>query len=415
MRTALAFVCVVATACGAPDVSPTAWAVPLTTLSPHPEDVASVAAGLASQDRVAIAWGAYDAGQLGVAASADELVGLLDDGPMMREVALDAIARLGVTIDAAKLTAIHDAAVAARNDGLAMTAMAVALRDPARHRALVAAELDVILAGLDDDDWALDRRLTRWRAYANALTSLRDTQLVATLVGMLETGIEVEVVSPGLSILRGSCRCSGAFSTHCRGVSYSGSRLPPRGVWRIDAADEPECVVLLPGPNDVCLARIEVGTVVDAEEDAIADDDEADDENDTAIVAVEADAPEDEPIDAARREACEPHDDDTTEDSLTVTPSARNDELLGYLSLLSGEELHFDGTLKALHVWRGAPRYRSALQGMQERIREEHARIVDALGQAYLLPDGYRAPRLAITASVEDDRYCGATEAVPRR
>ncbi|HSI05595.1 MAG TPA: hypothetical protein VLC93_14005, partial [Myxococcota bacterium] len=244
----LPFVVLVAsvTACGAPEGDNlSSWAVRLTNASPSASQAQVIADRIGSTDPLDAAWGAYLAGDLGLTSMADALVGLTRDGPLLRGAALDALARVGGSMPDARLRELMPLDP--------MTAMAVALQEPAAHRDLI---FDAFVTAHDTlpetvGDMLASSDLATWRAYANALGWLRDREFAATLLASLETSIDVEVVSPGDFIAGFGCRCGGAFGSSCHGFGYQPfTALPPVGTWSIREANDDACVVLLPGPTD---------------------------------------------------------------------------------------------------------------------------------------------------------------------
>ncbi len=430
---AVAIVLVSVAACGAPEGSdPTSWAVRLTTARPSTSQSQVIADRMASTDPLDTVWGAYLAGELGLSSLAETLSGLTQDGPLLRGAALDALARVGGSVPDARLRELMETD--------AMTAMAIALQEPGAHRDLI---FDAFVAAHDAlpraiEDTFASAEVTHWRAYANALAWLRDRELAAILLASLEATIDVEVVSPGDFIAGVGCRCGGVFGTSCRAYSYQPfTALPPVGTWSIREADDDACVVLLPGPTDVCLARVESKLQQDMRERALAglplrqwvssighdaqleameadetpeEEEAAENEPDTPE-ELTADEPESPPNEA--RQAC-PDDAAIADSEIETVPSVLNDELMAYLSLLQNEDVSFGGRLSLRHVWTGEDAYRSEIEALRERIRTAHTGLARALADAYLLPDGYRPPRLAVTVSVRDERTCGATLPVPR-
>ncbi len=427
------------TACGAPDeVALSAWAVRLARPSQSALQARVIADRIASVDPLDAAWGAYLAGEADMTAMAESIAGLSQDGPLLAATALDALACLGGKLPDTLLRELTKA-----DD---MTVMAVALQEPAAHREMIFERFAAAHARLPDviDAGDSSPEVVSWRAYANALTWLRDRNFAATLLASLETSIAIEVVSTGDSIVGYGCRCGASSFSSCAGfVSPAFTAVPPVGRWSILGADADDCVVLLPGPTDVCLARVE-GPIQEGireraltglplrqwvssigHDAALAVLDDPSEENDMEEGNEAPDGAEeidvDDPIDdiatetppVEAREAC-PVEATVADDEVSAVASVLNDEIITYLSNLQGEALAFEGRLSVRHVWTGELAYRERVEDRRRRIRAAHTNLGRALADAYLLPDGYQPRPPNIPLRVADYRTCGATTVVPR-
>lgn len=398
----------------------------------HAANASVITQRLSSRDPLDAAWGAYLAGEEGSNAAQDTLLGLLQDEPLARDAALDALARMGAHVP----DTILRSAMAYDE----MTAIAIALQEPAEHRDLIynafADRIETLPAFIEDHDEAL----AEWRAYANALAWLRDPEFAATLLGSLDASISLTVVSVGHDGMGLGCRCSAHMRGHssCWG-GYAFNALPPIGSWSIRDASDAKCVVLLPGPIDVCLARstrhVEptmleralsgeplrawVSSIGHDRALAIVDDygiveetpahEEAEEVFDEESFDDEAaDA-----IDPAVRGACAPGAVAMETETESVA-SELNDELFGYLSAVADRSVGFDAKLSVHTAWTSDDAYRELVTGLRDGIRAKHTAIAASLSDDYILPAGYRPRPLHVRVDADDMRSCGVTGPLPR-
>jgi hypothetical protein len=373
---ALVLVC----GCGAADLprQSDSYIVIEHTLTATPDEQASILMRIASNDPVEAAWGAYLAGEHGIDAAIEPLMARLATGIALDYVE-DALARLGAHVSPEQLST-------------SSSATAIAIQNPSEHAPRLLAA------------WrAASEFQSAWGAYANALAAAHDHMFAKALLESLTSTVTVSVYSPDvLSAMGGGCRCGGISTCGSAWASSSDSVMPPSADWYFAAIDDADCVAVLPGPADVCLARQEYygarSSVTSTE--PVFDEDEEEEEPATS------EEPPDPTLAVACAEVATANDD-----SLEVVGNDHNSRLLDYIATLTHQDASFDGDVAVRHTYRDAASYRRLTRDIRFGVQASYAALVQRMDEARLLDEGPRD--VTVDFDVWDGRTCGVTSHLP--